>query len=91
MDGNRLVKNEAGALTTSSYDAANQLINAIATSGTTTFTFDGAGNQQIELGPSGTTTNVWDYENQRTEVLLPSGARETITYNADLRMQRMRT
>ena len=44
----------------------------------------------IEAGPSGTTTNVWDYENMRTLVLLPSGARETMTYNADLRMARLR-
>ena len=32
-----------------------------------------------------------DYENMRTLVLLPSGARETMTYNADLRMARLRT
>jgi hypothetical protein len=44
-------------------------------------------NQQIEAAPGGITTNVWDYENQRTRVLLSSGQRETITYNADLRMQ----
>jgi hypothetical protein len=36
--------------------------------------------------PTGITTNVWDYENQRTAVLLPSGQRETMLYNADLRM-----
>jgi YD repeat-containing protein len=86
--GNRLVKNEAGALTTSTYDAANQLVTSIAAAGTTTFTFDAAGNQQIEQAPSGFTTNVWDCENQRTQVLLPSGQRETITYNADYRMKR---
>lgn len=63
------------------------LCEAPSLAGTTTFTFDAAGNQQIEVAPSGITTNVWDYENQRTLVLLPSGQRETITYNADLRMQ----
>ena len=36
------------------------------------------------------TTNVWDYENMRTAVLLPNGSRETMTYNADLRMARLR-
>jgi hypothetical protein len=41
--------------------------------------------------PTGITTNTWDYGNMRTLVLLPSGARETMTYNADLRMARMRT
>ena len=66
-------------------------MNSIGNTYTTTFTFDAVGNQQIEQALSGATTNVWDYENQRTAVLLPSGARETITYNADLRMQRMRT
>jgi hypothetical protein len=60
---------------------------AVSPSRTTTFTFDAAGNQQIEAAQSGITTNVWNYENQRTLVLLPSGQRETITYNADLRMQ----
>jgi hypothetical protein len=54
--------------------------------GTKSFTLDTAGNQQIEQAPTGTTTTVWDYENQRTAVLLPGGQRETITYNADLRM-----
>jgi hypothetical protein len=44
------------------------------------------GNQQIESAPTGITTNVWDYENMRSAVLLPSGSRETMTYNADLRM-----
>jgi hypothetical protein len=54
---------------------------------TTTFTFDEAGNQRIKAAPIGITTNVWDFDNHRTLVLLPSGQRETITYNADLRMQ----
>lgn len=50
----------AGALTTSTYDVANQLINAIAPSGITTFTFDAAGNQQIEQAPSGITDRLSD-------------------------------
>jgi YD repeat-containing protein len=80
-----LVKNEAGALTTSTFDAANQLVTAVAGAGTTTFTFDAAGNQQIEQAPTGITTNVWNFENQRTQVLLPGGQRQTMVYNADFR------
>jgi hypothetical protein len=49
-----------------------------------------AGNQQIESTPTGLKTYTWDYENMRTLVLLPSGARETMTYNADNRMARLR-
>ena len=51
--GNRLVKNEADVLTTSTYDAANQLKTAVAPTGTTTFAFDSAGNQQVDQAPSG--------------------------------------
>jgi YD repeat-containing protein len=79
------VKNEAGSRTTSTYDAANQLVTAIGSDGVTTFMFDAAGNQQIERSPTGITTNVWDYENQRTGVLLPGGERETMVYNANFR------
>jgi YD repeat-containing protein len=86
--GNRLVKSELEGLTTSTFDVANQLVTAVSMDGTTTFTFDAAGNQQIDNAPSGITTNVWDFENQRTAVLLPSGERETMTYNADLRLVR---
>lgn len=58
--------------------------------GESTFTLDAAGSQQIEQAPSGIKTHTWNYENMRTLVLLPSGARETMTYNADLRMARQR-
>lgn len=85
------MKSEFGALTTSTFDAANQLQTALNSSGTTTFTFDASGNQQIDNAPGGITTRTWNYENQRTLVLLPSGARETMTYNADWRQKRRRT
>ena len=45
--GNRLVKDDSSALTTSTYDAANQLQTSVAAAGTTTYTFDGAGNQHV--------------------------------------------
>ena len=41
------MKNDSGALTTSSYDTANQLLTSVAAAGTTTYTFDGAGNQHV--------------------------------------------
>ena len=83
--GNRLVKNEAGSLTTSTYDSANQLRSAIDATGTTTFTFDTAGNQQVDQAPSGATTYVWNYENQMTLVVKPDGSRVTMAYNANFR------
>ena len=89
--GNRLVKNASGALTTSAFDAANQLVTSVDASGTTTYTFDAAGNQQIEQAPSGTTTNAWYYENQMTLVQMPNGLRETMAYNAEFRRTRRRS
>jgi len=63
------VKEVDGALTTSTFDAANQTMISHDASGVTTFTFDADGNQQIVQKPTGSlTTNVWDYENQRTRV-----------------------
>ena len=89
--GNRLLKNAAGALTTSSYDAANQLETNDGTSGVTTYTFDAAGNQQIVQAPTGTTTNTWDYENQQTGIQLPDGSLITMLYNANFRRVRKET
>jgi len=83
--GNRLVKNSAGALTTSTYDAANQLQTAVDTTGTTTFVFDATGNQQVDQAPSGATTYAWNYENQMTGVVKPDGSRVTMMYNANFR------
>ncbi len=78
------MKNEDGALTTTSYDSANQIENVKDSSGTSTYTFDADGNQQIVKHPGGTiTTNTWDYENRLTRVQLPSGTRVTAAYDAD--------
>ena len=81
--GNRTLKTADGSLTTSTYDAANQLHTAVDATGTRTFTFDASGNQQIVDELSGRTTNTWDFENQNTLVVLPSGSRVTMTYTAD--------
>jgi len=82
--GNRLVENENGALTTSTFDAANQLKDSKNLGGTTDYTFDEDGNQRLVVEPGDArTTNVWDFENRLTGVQQASGARVTAAYNAD--------
>ena len=88
--GNRLVKNAADALTTYSYDVANQLQTSRDATGITTYTFDTSGNQQIVEMPNATRiTNTWDDENRLVKVLLPDGRITTNIYRADgLRFQK---
>jgi RHS repeat-associated protein len=82
--GNRLSLVNGGVPTTSTYDAANQLVTAKTTSGTTTYTFDAAGNQLITRAPSNQiTTNTWDFENRLTQSALPAAIVDTFTYNGD--------
>ena len=84
--GNRLVKNVDGALTTSTYDAADQFIQSVDGSGQTTiYSFDRTGNL-VSVDVSGVrTTSSWDYENQRIGVALPSGQKVTYAFSADNR------
>ena len=85
-NGNRLVKEVDGALTTSTFDGADQLINSKDSAGITTFSYDVNGNQALTLSPaSERTTRTWGYENQVHLVELPSGNVVTATYNADNR------
>ena len=87
--GNRLVKNDSGALTTSTYDAANQIQTSTAAEGVTTYTFDAAGNQQLVNAAGEITTSTWDNENRNTLVQLPSAITNTFVYNGDnLRVQK---
>ncbi len=81
--GNRLVKWDSSALTTSTYDAANQLETASGPAGATTFTYDLTGNLTIQNSPTGITTSTWDNENRQSGVSLPNGKVVTIKYNAD--------
>jgi RHS repeat-associated protein len=82
--GNRTLKNQNTARTTSTYDAADQLKTAIDNSGTTTYTFDAEGNQQKVREPSGNlTTYAWDYENRNSRVQLPSAQIVTMAYQPD--------
>jgi YD repeat-containing protein len=81
---NRTVKNIDGAITTSTFDAANQLMFSDSADGRTTYTFDQNGNQVLEEEPnSDRTTTTYDYENQTSVIVLPTNIRNTMTYNPD--------
>jgi len=85
-NGIRSVKEVDGALTTSTFDGADQLINSVDSTGITTFSYDANGNQSLVLSPTGErTTSSWGYENQVVLVELPSGQVVTASYNADNR------
>jgi RHS repeat-associated protein len=85
--GNRLTQTNNGSLTTYSYNAANQIQEAVsyqlsAISSVTTFGFDGNGNMTQKNEPSGFTQYVWDFENRLREVISPSGT-TTFGYDAN--------
>ena len=85
-NGNRLVKNVDGSITTSTFDGADQLINSRDSTGLTTYSYDANGNQSLAVSPAGErSTSTWGYENQVELVKLPSGQVVTTTYNADNR------
>ena len=81
--GNRLVKWDSGALTTSTYDAANQLETASGPAGVTTFTYDLAGNLTVQNAPAGITTSTWDNENRQSSVTVGTAGLGDDDYNAD--------
>ena len=87
--GNRTLNNQGGARTTTSYDAANQIVYSQAAGGRTTYVFDANGNQQVVRNPDGTrVTTTWDYENQPTRYNQPGNLTYpvvTMMYNADNR------
>jgi RHS repeat-associated protein len=89
--GNRLVTADGGALTTATYNAANELICSNNGTGRTTFTFDGASNPSHELSPTlDRSTYTWDSENRLLKVSLPKSVINTMTYNADgLRVEKV--
>ena len=83
--GNRLVKSADTQLTTTTYDAANQIRSSLSGSGRITYTYDATGDPQVVREPGGDrTTYVWGYENQNTLVRRPAGSPATMTFNADL-------
>ena len=87
--GNRNLKVTVTDRTTSSYDAANQLVYEQLAAGRTTYTFDAAGNQQLSKDPaSARTTTTWNYENQPTLYQFSNSTRATYSYNAENRRVR---
>src|SRR5262249_40460515 len=85
--GNRTVNNQGGARTTTTYDAANQIVYSLAAAGRTTYVFDANGNQQVVRNPDGTrVTTTWNYESQPTKYSQPANVTYpvvTMAYNAD--------
>ena len=88
--GNRTVLMNSGALTTSTYNAANELVTSQSSAGVTTNAYDGSGDLLTALAPgSQRTTNTWDGEKRLTQVVLPSGVVNSSSYNGDgLRVQK---
>ena len=69
-------------LTTSTYDAANQLQRSENNAGLTTYTYDANGNQRsIETPSSDITTHTWTYENQLRSLENPLGEITTYAYS----------
>jgi len=82
--GNRLVANENGAITTSAFNAANELV--LLTPGTgqpTSSNYDGNGNLILENAGGALTSYSWDYENRLTGVAYPTGQPQTFGYAAN--------
>jgi uncharacterized protein RhaS with RHS repeats len=71
--GNRLVMNDSGQLTTSSYNAANEMTLVTPPTGQpTTISWDAKGNCLLENAGGSLTTYTWDFENRLTSVSSPN-------------------
>jgi len=81
--GNRLTEtdNVTSGVTTSVYDAANQLNHSDAPSGRTTYTYDADGNQTRKETPSELTDYEWD-ETGRMTLATPAAGNVSFSYNA---------
>jgi len=80
--GNRLTKNDSGAVTTYSYDAADAVTMVYPPTGApTTIMYDANGNQTLENAGGVQTRYAWDGENRLVGVSSALGV-ETYTYNA---------
>jgi len=82
--GNRLVANASGAITTSSYNAANELVLLTPASGqATSSSYDANGNLTVENVGGSLTSYSWDYENRLIGVAYPTGQPQTFGYAAN--------
>jgi RHS repeat-associated protein len=81
--GNRLVLKDGAVLTTSTYDAANQLQTQLEGSVRTTLTYDNAGNRTLENVGGVLTTYTWNQENRLTVLQQSNGTVTTLLYSGD--------
>ncbi|HET6387056.1 MAG TPA: RHS repeat-associated core domain-containing protein, partial [Armatimonadota bacterium] len=82
--GNRTVKNDSGALTSYSYNPANELTLITPPTGQpTTSLWDANGNLLSENAGGSITTYSWNGESRLVGVAYPTGAPDTMSYSAD--------
>ncbi len=82
--GNRLTMTSSGAVTTYSYDGANQLQTSVAPGGAvTTYSYDGAGNLVGENVAGAATSYIFDGPNRMTDVYPATGSDVTFVYDPD--------
>jgi RHS repeat-associated protein len=90
--GNRLVKDDSGALTTYSYNVADELTLIQPPTGQpTTMSWDANGNLAVENAGGGLTTHTWDDENRLIGIAYPDGKLHTYAYAVNGLRQRKET
>jgi RHS repeat-associated protein len=90
LAGNRTLLIDSGLRTTSTYDAANELVLDQALAGRTTYGYDLAGNRSQTTAPSTTTYYDWDVHNRLTQAV-PVAGPVTMSYDGDGRRNRRQT
>jgi RHS repeat-associated protein len=80
--GNRLTATDSGTRTTSTFDAANQLLTDTTPTGRTTYGYDQCGNRVQKNAPTALTNYKWN-ENNRMLAAFPVTNPVTLAYNAD--------
>jgi RHS repeat-associated protein len=90
--GNRVSHNKDGVVTTSTFNAFNQLLTATntITGEVTAFSWDGNGNLVSETSNAGAKSYLWDFDNRLRQVTMPDGTTSTYIYAASgLRVQKV--
>jgi YD repeat-containing protein len=80
--GNRLMSNEGGVVTISSYSPSNRLVTSTSTLGSATYTYSANGALILIQAASGTTTMAYDNEN-RLVLNQSAGVTSTYQYSGD--------